>query len=177
MSKKNHDSQVDTDSEEQSTQQQQQQKDELSKAPNPRSNMPSSNIKNNNNKDDKDPYSGLKLVLRNTFDVINTVWSVAILFLGVSVSCGLVLNLLGYGYQVNPAAITLLLKPQQQQDGSASSSSSSPPPLLRIDTIERFREETQFQREIYNSMKEKRQHDAAAAVAAAAAAATTIVPE
>jgi hypothetical protein len=174
ISKKNHDSQGDTDNEEQFTQQPPQ-KDELPKAAISRSNMPSSNS-NNNNKDDKDPYSGLKLVLRNTFDAINTVWSVVILFLGVSVSCGLVLNLLGYGYQVNPAAITLLLKPQQQQqDGSASSSSSSPPPLLRIDTIERFREETQFQREIYNSMNEKRQGDAAAA--AAAAAATTTVTE
>jgi hypothetical protein len=179
MSKKDQDSQDDNDKDDQSPlQQQQQQKDELRpQVSDSKSKMPSSlsSNKGKDGDDQNDPFAGLKSVLTTVFDVINTVWSVVILFLGVTVSCGLVLNLFGYGYQVNPEAITVLFQQQKQQQTAPSSSlsASAPPPLLRIDTIDRFRQETQFKREIFNSMKEKRQNDAAAAAAAAATTTTT----
>jgi hypothetical protein len=144
-------------------------------------NIPSSSLNKSSKENIKkvDPLlPGIKSVLQVALDLLENVYSVVILFLGVSVSCGLLLNLVGYGYQVNPSAITASLPWDQQQDVTVpvSSSSSPPPPppqFLRIDTIARFREETQFQREIFNSMKEKRQRDDASASAASAATSAT----
>jgi hypothetical protein len=72
----------------------------------------------------------LPLGLKYAFDTVYAIWGYAITILGVGLTLGLVLNLLGYAYQFEP-------------DGS-----------FRIDTIEHVRTETQFRLEIENSMRQ-----------------------
>jgi hypothetical protein len=72
----------------------------------------------------------LPLGLKYAFDTVYTIWGYVITVLGVGLTLGLVLNLLGYAYQFEP-------------DGS-----------FRIDTIEHVRTETQFRLEIENSMRQ-----------------------
>ena len=69
-------------------------------------------------------------VVQKVWDGAFYLWSYIIITLGIALSCGLVLNIFGYGYQLT-------------DDG------------IRIDTIEQFRIENQFQIEIQNSMKQQ----------------------
>lgn len=70
--------------------------------------------------------------IKYALDTIYFIWGFVVTILGVALSFGLILNLMGYAYQFEP-------------DGS-----------FRVDTVEQLRTETQFRTEIQSSMKEKR---------------------
>lgn len=68
--------------------------------------------------------------VRKALDAVNLVYSAAMISVGIALSLGLLLNVMGYGYQL--------------RDGA-----------FRIDTLQQLRIESQFEREIKIKIKER----------------------
>lgn len=78
---------------------------------------------------DKPPVSGVKKIIGRVLLGLSFTWSYLNIFLGVGLSCGLVLNLLGYGYQVTGHGII-------------------------IETLDQMRADSQWQNAVAESMQE-----------------------
>jgi hypothetical protein len=98
-----------------------------------RSRLPTNAKKKHEPARDTSSEGNAQKIMGNILMGLSLSFSYSITVLGVLLTFGLLLNIFGYGYQITPER------------------------ELRIDTISRLREESQFRQEVVKSMKESRQ--------------------
>jgi hypothetical protein len=98
-----------------------------------RSRLPANAKKKHEPARDTSSEGNAQKIMGKVFLGLSLSFSYSITVLGVLLTFGLLLNIFGYGYQITPER------------------------ELRIDTISRLREESQFRQEVVKSMKESRQ--------------------